>query len=570
MHALFQTQSISIGDLFAGSNAFRIPPFQRPYAWEQEHAAQLYDDIDAVHQRSGNFPNLTRASGFYFLGPIIVTRATDASLYDVVDGQQRLATLFCLLAVLRDALPPGKAQSDLQQNLERPAHALLDHARSARVLLQTSSREEFQTWTQANGSTNHLPTTARPGAPSRLLEVIKYLKQEIGSPRSEAIEALATFVLKKTFVVMLTASTLDDAFLLFRSVNTPGQPLSALDLIKADLLGRNPASHPEVHKLAEAWEKLEQELSQSQLEQYVGTVLKVFMPSYDGQDLRTGLHNLMADPQRATGFRARLEAFVQNYAAFDSATLGFGASSTEINRTVACFQGLPFDDWRPTALLWLTSGPASSMQAGGPSPKKTADFFRFLNALCIGLVILGIPKTKRLKRFSRIDQRINDNKDVLALDSELLLAPQERVQIRNRLKGPLTEKAKYLKALLLRMNAEMLPAEIPPYFPANITLEHVLPQNPSRGSRWVQDFPDARRRKDLCYLLGNMTILTHPANSSVGNADFVQKKTSLFGVNGNQAFAMNAEIVRRQTWTDRDILERQEIMLDLADRVMRL
>lgn len=148
MHALFQTQSISIGDLFSGSNAFRIPPFQRPYAWEQEHAAQLYDDIDAVHQRSGNFPSLSRASGFYFLGPIIVSRSADASLCDVVDGQQRLATLICLLAVLRDALPPGKAQSDLQQNLERPAHALMDHAKSARVLLQTSSRDVFQTWTQ--------------------------------------------------------------------------------------------------------------------------------------------------------------------------------------------------------------------------------------------------------------------------------------------------------------------------------------------------------------------------------------------------------------------------------------
>ena len=417
---------------------------------------------------------------------------------------------------------------------------------------------------------HRLPTASTPGAPSRLLQVIKYLKREIGTPRSEAVEALATFVLKKTFVVMMTATTLDDAFLLFRSVNTPGQPLSSLDLIKADLLGRNPASNPEVHKLAEAWEKLEQELSQSQLEQYVGTVLKVFMPSYDGQDLRAGLRDLMTDPQRATGFRARLEAFVQNYAAFDTATLAFGASSNEINRTVACFQGLPFDDWRPTALLWLTSGPASHMQSGGPSPKKTADFFRFLNALCIGLVILGVPKGKRLKRFGRIDQRINENKDVLALDSDLLLTHQERTEIRTRLKGPLTEKAKYLKALLLRMNAEMLPAEIPPYFPANITLEHVLPQNPSRGSRWVQDFPDARLRKDLCYLLGNMTILTHPANSMVGNADFAQKRTTLFGVNGNQAFAMNSEIVRRQTWTDKDILERQEIMLDLADRVMRL
>jgi hypothetical protein len=202
--------------------------------------------------------------------------------------------------------------------------------------------------------------------------------------------------------------------------------------------------------------------------------------------------------------------------------------------------------------------------------RATADFFRLLNALCIGLAILGTPRGKRVKRFTRLNERINSGADVLALDSELLLTNQERLEIRDRLSGPLTEKAKYLRALLLRMNAEMLPAEIPPYFPAKVTLEHILPQNPSRGSRWLRDFPNAKRRKELCYLLGNLTILTHPANSAVGNSDFSTKKTTLFGVNGNQAFAMNSEIVRRATWGERDILERQDIMLTLADRVMRL
>ena len=481
---------------------------------------------------------------------------------DVVDGQQRLVTLTLILALLRDALPPGKSQSDLQSHLERPSHSLLGHATSPRIMLHVPYRADFEIWTQQVGATNRLPSESSTESTRQLLAVLKALRDEIHSYDVSSIEKLSRVILNQTFVVLLSATTLDDAYLLFRSVNTPGLPLSPLDLTKVEL--------PDAHKLADAWMNAEEELGEEKLEQYVNTVLRLVDPSHDGRDLRAGLRKLMLDSKRLVAFRARLEGFIQNYASFDSATLDFGSSSDEVNRIVACFQGLPFDDWRPTVLIWLSSGPLSGTYSNAPPAKKTADFFRLLNALCIGFVILGTRPAKRAVRFERINARINEGKDIFALDSELLLTPGERNSVRDRLKGPLTEKARYLKALLLRINAEMLPIEIPPYFPDNITIEHVLPQNPSRGSQWVRDFPNAKRRKELCYLLGNLTILTHPANSTVGNCDFRAKKDGLFGVKGNQSFAMNTEIVRRDAWTEPAILERQEAMLNLADRVMRL
>ena len=61
-----------------------VPLYQRGYAWEEEHIVQLIDDIMDVPM-----------DGQYYIGSLIVHRRKDA--FEVIDGQQRLTTLFLLL-----------------------------------------------------------------------------------------------------------------------------------------------------------------------------------------------------------------------------------------------------------------------------------------------------------------------------------------------------------------------------------------------------------------------------------------------------------------------------------------
>lgn len=66
-----------------------VPLYQRGYAWEEKHIVQLIDDIIDV-------PNDSQ----YYIGSLIVHRRNDA--YEVIDGQQRLTTLFLLLNYLEE------------------------------------------------------------------------------------------------------------------------------------------------------------------------------------------------------------------------------------------------------------------------------------------------------------------------------------------------------------------------------------------------------------------------------------------------------------------------------------
>ncbi|WP_041776928.1 DUF262 domain-containing protein [Bifidobacterium animalis] len=82
---------LSIAELFNEECVYRVPIYQRAYAWGTDEIKTLLDD-------------LKRAAGTaYHLGSLVVAGRGDdqnRTVYEVVDGQQRLTTLYLLMAVL--------------------------------------------------------------------------------------------------------------------------------------------------------------------------------------------------------------------------------------------------------------------------------------------------------------------------------------------------------------------------------------------------------------------------------------------------------------------------------------
>ena len=72
-----------------------VPDYQREYVWTDKEVQQLLNDID--EQVDGN-------SGLeYFIGTVLVSPGIEKDHYEVIDGQQRLTTLFLLLSALKRA-----------------------------------------------------------------------------------------------------------------------------------------------------------------------------------------------------------------------------------------------------------------------------------------------------------------------------------------------------------------------------------------------------------------------------------------------------------------------------------
>ncbi len=86
-----QIQELSISDIFCTENiTYEIPIYQRNYAWEKDEIEALIHDVwDACEMKKDT----------YFIGTLVSFNKGDRK-YEVIDGQQRLTTLFLILNAL--------------------------------------------------------------------------------------------------------------------------------------------------------------------------------------------------------------------------------------------------------------------------------------------------------------------------------------------------------------------------------------------------------------------------------------------------------------------------------------
>ena len=98
----FEANDQSIEDALFQNYIYKIPRYQRPYAWTEDEISELWNDIQDEN-------------GSIFIGSFIFnqgTLETDGYL-EVVDGQQRILTVTILIAAIRDLvqlIDPGLAR----------------------------------------------------------------------------------------------------------------------------------------------------------------------------------------------------------------------------------------------------------------------------------------------------------------------------------------------------------------------------------------------------------------------------------------------------------------------------
>ncbi|MBS1635940.1 MAG: DUF262 domain-containing protein [Bacteroidetes bacterium] len=96
-------------DLFG--EKFIIPHYQRGYRWEAQEVTELLDDL-------WSFWKTSKGGEFYCLQPIVLQKNEDGS-YNVLDGQQRLTTLYLILVYLEERrIEDGYSQKLFSLNYE--------------------------------------------------------------------------------------------------------------------------------------------------------------------------------------------------------------------------------------------------------------------------------------------------------------------------------------------------------------------------------------------------------------------------------------------------------------------
>lgn len=212
-----------VGDL---DGHFFVPDYQRGYRWGRPEVQRLLDDVEAA------------GGADYFLQPVVVKRIQDGK-WELIDGQQRLTTLFLIIQYIqREVLPRA-----------RPRYLLGYQTRPAsEVYLRELNVHEHQN----NIDFFHI---------FRANECIQKWFESRSNPTQAAID-FYTATSKSLKIIWYEAPEQMDSKELFRRLNVGRIPLTDAELVKAHLLSRfRSTDGPDrAHQVAAQWDVIERDL----------------------------------------------------------------------------------------------------------------------------------------------------------------------------------------------------------------------------------------------------------------------------------------------------------------------
>lgn len=249
----------SVSRLFEETYPLVIPRWQRDYSWEPDDQVKVFlEDLTEFFEEARHVRHR-----YYLLGQVIVV-GNDSDEFEVVDGQQRMTTLFLLLTALHNSL---SSQFDPQNTAEATTFTSLHKCiadDSSRVRLQSPFQEGTQVLQHLFSSQGSNPNVL--GSLSRtqqnLVAVYGYIEDWISSnlQTKEEIIEFSKLVMQKVYLTRLIIDDIPVALDYFEKMNRRGLPLAAADLLKNYLFAQIPDENYE--DLTRQWNLMQKELDQ--------------------------------------------------------------------------------------------------------------------------------------------------------------------------------------------------------------------------------------------------------------------------------------------------------------------
>lgn len=245
-----------VSKIFSDEYVFRIPGYQRPYAWTTEQAGELLEDFLAYMR---GIPGGVEDVPPYFLGSIVLIKDVSSAQADVVDGQQRLTTLTILLAAIRAQMKDVQAANVSKLLCER-GNDIIGTKDRFRITLRDRDRAFFQKYVQEERGFETLLelNDTLPDSQDNIRSNARLFRDSLGRLSDSERLKLAQFAATRCYLVVVATPDLDSAYRIFSVLNSRGLDLTATDILKAEILGGIPESLRDSYTAK--WETLEEDL----------------------------------------------------------------------------------------------------------------------------------------------------------------------------------------------------------------------------------------------------------------------------------------------------------------------
>ncbi len=227
-----------IGLLDSEDTQFYIPVFQRSYTWSKAQCDELWRDMLKSASEECD----------HFTGAVLCMPEPDGLSYQVVDGQQRLATLTLLMVALRNFLG------------ERDASIMGLDATTIEATYFGSPDKPRLTMNEADNPTLRsleFPTYAQPDGRARaqkLKDSVAFFRKRLDDPELDLLSLWKG--VRSLNCIFVELDTGDNAQVVFESLNSKGVQLTTADLCRNYLLAGLPQAE-QVRLYEDFWEPIE-------------------------------------------------------------------------------------------------------------------------------------------------------------------------------------------------------------------------------------------------------------------------------------------------------------------------
>lgn len=543
--------------LNARRKPFVIPEYQRPYSWTNEQIDTLFRDIWEFTSNEGGTEN----DGTYFLGSI-VSYENEAGEQEIIDGQQRITSLFLLLRAIYTKLTVTDEKSPEAINFISKIEPLIWRTNKltgkvdyASILLTSKVISDSENEILKNILETGIIKDKAQDRYSLNYKQLSALLEEKSKENALMIYQFIYALLNQVIILPITADTQDTALTIFSTLNDRGLPLSDADIFKAKIY--NNLSEKNKEEFIEEWKELEEESSKisesiQQLFYYYMFYLRAL--EEDRKTTTPGLRKyysnnkfeklLKVDIMENLKKILTLWEVIANKVALEDEKW---SQNIEILKVLDILSSYPNEFWKyPVVIYYLMYKDIECFEER---------FLIFLRKLYVELLkkyvespTLNAVKSNILKLNVEI---VNSSKPVFdfkSLDEE---------EIREKIKTPHSKAIRMiLKTLAYEIQDELLPEKW--------EIEHILPV------KWENSY-DLRENEEVAREkiehLGNKTPFEKKLNIIATNNYFAKKKD--YYVKSNIQMTKEIGNLKMDKWGLDQIVERDVRMTDKIIEILK-
>jgi hypothetical protein len=546
-----------IASVLSGTK-LEVPVYQRPFEWTSE-VKEMLDDIGEAFLLNQDD---------YFLGSLVIIAPNEGERFRVLDGQQRLAVTALLLAGMADEFETRSdtkraeairnqflVKFDIGSGVENPQLKLnyIDDP-YFRLLMQGQAQEPGK---EAPDSHRYLW-----GARKTISDWISVKLKEEANP-IKWLSGFTYYLEESAYVVYFIVPDDANAFLIFETMNDRGLELSIADLLKNYLLGH--AGH-DIQNVLNMWTGALSSLSAYGGETLFSVFLRHFWSSKHGltreKDLYRSIKSRVSTAANVMDFARDLTRNSYYYGAILSPEHEFWSeSSSSARELIRTLDLLGLVQYRPMLLSALAHLQTKDLEA----------VLRLLISWNVRLLIVGGLGGGAMEGYySELGRQVSTG-EVKSLpeiaQSAKRFIPSDSV-FREGFASARVSKVSlaryYLRALERQAAGKAQPEMIPNIDPAELTLEHILPERGADES-WRHEFSE-EEVKAYSVRLGNMVLLSQRTNSKIRSASFDVKRD----IYEKSDLNLTKLVATYQQWNIETIENRQNDLAELALKIWKL